>query len=515
MPRELQITDFFDIDSPLGKAESEPRAEFDFLLKKVLTLVKDVVFAHSVAFFWANRDKGHMVLESFVSDSSVFMRTKRFPMGHDLCSKISESGKPELLTEVNPLSEFEMLPYYDSPAHVKSFIGAPVFFSQGAVGAAAKPVAVLAADSIVAGAFGSETLILLGQFTKLLSGLINDYTQKYDLLIDSELLSAIERIDDRAKENFTLQNVTTALADESSKMVAMDYLSIVLFDDKRASWMVKKVLNRTHDEYVPVEQPIDFPHSIAAQTIKNNYHSMVDAQSTVSLPRYHTGENFGTNGAFLSLPISSANKCYGSLNVERREKVLFTPQDIRSLKILASQAAGLLEILYMNDLIDEYVIIDEKTGVCSKKYFTQRLDEELHRADDGGTDLSLLLVGVDHHNELHERFGRDGFDRVMGSLAKAIRSSVRSYDLVGRVDVNKFAVVLIRTTANEAYLWSEKIRKTVSGNVIELDGKNFSVTISAGVAGAQEGITRDELLNNAVAVLEKAVTAGGNAVRVY
>jgi diguanylate cyclase (GGDEF)-like protein len=516
MARELQITDFFDIDSPLSKGNAEPRAEFDFLLSKVLTLIKDVVFAHSVAFFWANRDKGQMVLESRVTDSNVFMGTKRFPMGHDLCSKVAESGTAELLTEVNPLSEFEMLPYYDSPAHVKSFVGVPVFFSQGAPGGSAvKPVAVVTVDSIVAGAFGSETVLLLGQFTKLLSGLVKDYTQKYDLLVDSEVLSSLVRMDEQVKEEFSVSGITGALAEESSKLVALDYLGIVLFDEKRGVWAVKKVLNRVHDAYVVVDQPIDFPQSLSGQTIRNNYHSMIDKSDAVPLPRYYKSEDFGRNGAFLSLPISSASKCYGCLNVERRERIYFTPQDIRVLKTLASQAASALEILFMNDLINEYVIVDEKTGVYSKKFFMQRLDEELQRSDDGETDVSLLLVGVDHADELLQRFGREGFDRVMNSLAKAVRASVRGYDLVGRVETNRFAVTLIRTTANEAYLWAEKIRKSVSANVIELDGKSFSITISVGVSGAIEGVSREEFLKNTLAVLEKAIAAGGNSVRVF
>ena len=61
-PRDFVVADFFDVDSPIYKGESEPRTEFDFLLNKVLTLIKDVLFAHSVAFFWANREKQQLVM---------------------------------------------------------------------------------------------------------------------------------------------------------------------------------------------------------------------------------------------------------------------------------------------------------------------------------------------------------------------------------------------------------------------------------------------------------------------
>ena len=76
--KEFQVSDFFDIDSNIFKGDSEPRTEFDFLLNKVLTAIKEVIFAHSVAFFWANREKQQMVMESRVTDSTKFISSRRF-----------------------------------------------------------------------------------------------------------------------------------------------------------------------------------------------------------------------------------------------------------------------------------------------------------------------------------------------------------------------------------------------------------------------------------------------------
>ena len=514
--REFQIADFFDLDAPVFNGDAEPRAEFDFLLGKVLSLVKDVVFAHSVAFFWANRDKQQMVLEGKVSDSTAFTSRRRFAIGHDLVSKVAINGKPELITNVNPDSEAELLPYYDAPAQIRSFVGVPVYFAADPAAVnASQPVAVIVADSTAEGSFGTETLMLLGQFTKLTTGLIKGYTEKYDLLLDSEVLASLQRMKERLRADFTYETITHQLSEESSKLVNFDYLSIVLYDEKKHLWMTKKVVNRMRDPYVAPEQTIDFPGSITGQTIKYNANTVADTTNLSGLPRYFKDEKIGTNGSFLSLPISSLNKCYGALNVERKEKFNFTAQDVEALSHLTMYTANALEVMYMNDIIREYVIIDDITGVYSRKFFFQRLEEELLRADDSNVDLSLLLVSVDRPHELSQRFGQDGFDRVMNSLAKMIRSSVRNYDIVGRIETNRFAVLLINTAANDAYLWSEKIRKNVAGHVIELDGKSFSITISVGVSGAVEGIKKNELLENAITVLHKAAAAGGNAVRVF
>jgi hypothetical protein len=128
---ESSIADFFDLDSDIFRSEAEPRSEFNFLLNKVLLSVRDVLFAHTTAFFWANRDKHQMVLEARATDSAKFMTTKRFAIGADIVSQVAESGKPQVLGRVNPSAEKELVTYYCSPENVKSLVAVPVYYLSG------------------------------------------------------------------------------------------------------------------------------------------------------------------------------------------------------------------------------------------------------------------------------------------------------------------------------------------------------------------------------------------------
>jgi len=514
--REFNTSDFFDIDSEIYKGEVEPRTEFDFLLNKVLGVIKEVLFAHSVAFFWANHDKNQMIMEAFVSDSSNCFTSRRFPIGDDLVSKVAQTGKPEFLSEINQLSEAELFCYYSSPVSVKSFVGVPVYFSRGNVEKLNQmPVAVLIADSKAQDEFGEETLTLLGRFTKLISALIKSYNDKYDLLIDVELMSSIRRLQERIRSNFALNSIVQALAEETSRLINWDFLTIVLYDEAKHAWVAKKVTNRAHEAYIVTEQAIDFPESVVGRTIKNNVHTLIDDIESSLIPRFYAEEQIEKKGSFTSVPITSFNKCYGAINIESRERFNFSRRDIDILYRLAENAASALEIFYMKEIINEYVIIDDMTGMYSKKFFLQRMEEELHRADDAGNELSLLFITIDKGDEITQRYGIDGFERVMLTLAKTIRASVRQYDLVGRFDTDRFGVLLIDTASSEAYLWAEKIRKAVSALAINIDGKSFSVTISIGVSGVLEGMKKEELIGNTVAVLNAATQAGGNVVRVF
>ncbi|MBI5020678.1 MAG: sensor domain-containing diguanylate cyclase [Ignavibacteriales bacterium] len=514
--RDFGIDDFFDVNSDIYKGDTEPRTEFDFLLNKVLMVIKEVLFAHTAAFFWANREKQQVVLEAFVSDSPGLFTSRRFSFGHDLVSNVAVTGKPEFISEINDLSERELFCYYSQSASVRSFVGVPVYFSRGSnIETPQMPVAVLIVDSKASDEFGPETLTLLGRFTKLLSALVKSYNDKYDLLLDIELMASIRRLQERIRSNFSLQTIVQALAEESSKLVNWDFLSIVLYDESKRAWVAKKIINRAHEGYIVTEQAIDFPESLAGKTIKNNISTTIDDLSAISLPRYYNEEKLDRRGSFVSVPISSLNKCYGAVNIESKEIFNFSRRDVDILSRLADNSASALEIFYMREIINEYVVIDDTTGMYAKKFLMQRIGEELQRADDLATELSLLLITVDRSEEISQRFGIDGFERVMLTLAKAIKTGVRPYDVVGRYDTDRFAIVFVNTAANEAFIWAEKIRKTIAGLVINLDGKSFSMTISVGVAGATEGMKKEELVGNTIAILNTASHTGGNVVRVF
>lgn len=211
----FQLSDFCDVEEDVFNREVGPKSEFGYLMKKVLTTVKEANFAHTVAYFWINRDKNQMVLESFVSESDKFTAHRRRELGTDVISQIAKTGKPQILSRVNIAGQLEMLGYYDGVEPIKTFIGVPVFYPK-AGGAAGEPVAVLVLDSMVEDAFGPETLAVLGQFTKLISALIKSYTDKYDLLLDSEVLRSITRMREQLKIDFGIYNIVRTLAEETS-----------------------------------------------------------------------------------------------------------------------------------------------------------------------------------------------------------------------------------------------------------------------------------------------------------
>ena len=511
---EFKLSDFLDVQEDVLLKDMGPKSEFSYLMKKVLTVVKEVTFGHTVALFWINGDKQQLVLDSYVTDSEWFTNHRRREIGSDLISQVARSGHPRILNAVNSAGQSDLLGYYQTTVPIQSFTAVPIFYPRDTV-KAEDPVAVLVIDCLGEDAFGPETMTMLGDYAKLISALIKSYTGKYDLLLDSEVLRSVTRIREQMKMEFSTHTIIRALAEETSRLVAWDYVSIVLFDESRKTWLIQFVMNRMNDSYVSISQEIDPNHSAVAGVIQSGVPKVIDDAAGLSLPRFYRAERIASEGAMMILPINSLSRCYGALVIESKDGKTYSESDVKVIQKLVDSASWGLEVSSLTDVVNNYVLLDEATGVATRKYFMERVHEEVQRANDFEADITLVMISIDGVNEHLGRYGKEGFDFVLQNVGRMLRSAIRPYDLVGRFDFNRFAILLVNTTANDAYLWAEKFRKNMASNVMNLDQKSFSVTVSVGVCGAVSDINDLELLENAGHVLSKAVEAGGNIVRVY
>jgi diguanylate cyclase (GGDEF)-like protein len=507
------LTEFFDLESEMFPSSSEPRSEFEFLLGRVLAAIKESLIAHTAAFFWVNFDKQQLVFQGRASDSQNLVTERKLPLGNDIVSQIARSGKPEFISHINPSSERDILYYYRDIDFVKSFIGVPVHYQGRESGRTV--VGVLAIDSKAEDAFGSETLTLLGQFTKLLTALIKGHTEKYDLLLDSELVLSIRKMHESMRENLDLRTIVQALIDHTKRLIGYDYFAVTMFNDDKRAWVVYRVDIADTGTYISPHQIINTDKSLVGTVLESNKHLLVDDLSTIEIPRFNDGEKIDSNGSILIAPISSFKKCYGTVSLERRDRSGYSARDIEVLYRLVENTAAALEILYMSELVDKYVIIDEATNVLKKSFFEQRCKDEIRRADDFGTDLTYVMLSIDSMQQILERFGKEGLDSAVYSFSKFLQGAVRQYDLIGRLDYNKFGVILLNTAASDGYLWAEKVRKNFASQVLKLNNKTTSITISSGVCGLTESMQFPVLTKQVTAALQKAVQSGGNTVKVY
>ncbi|MFN7956499.1 MAG: GGDEF domain-containing protein [bacterium] len=104
---------------------------------------------------------------------------------------------------------------------------------------------------------------------------------------------------------------------------------------------------------------------------------------------------------------------------------------------------------------------DPLTEVASRARLLELAESEVARAVRYRRPLSLLVVDVDHFKRVNDTYGHVEGDRVLRAIGRALRTSVRASDLVGRLGGEEFAVVLPESDARAAGELAERLRLAV------------------------------------------------------
>ncbi|MFZ4621386.1 MAG: sensor domain-containing diguanylate cyclase [Bacteroidota bacterium] len=514
MQSSFTADDFFEEKRAAAMSQAEPQSEFNNLLLKALQIVKEVCFAHSVTFFWVKSETKQLVIEGKITDSHAFTAERKIPLGMDIVSAIGMNGQPQMINNILPETERNVLSYYKNLQDIRSFIGVPVFYAGES---SSQPIGVLAVDSKAADAYGEETFAILSHVSKLISSMLISYTEKYDLFADVKLIEADATLKRKVSDHPPVSAVVNALSGELENLIAWESITIVLYDEGQRAWAVASTRVRGNDRFVSPKQLIDFNESVVGHSIRANLPQTVNLSTN---SRMIFNEHEGTSdvlkhGMMVVAPFSSGGKCFGAVVVSDRNANAYSKKDIAAIQYLASTIAPEFEITELNTILNEHIAVDELTGTLTKKYFTSRLHEELFRATEREEDLSLVFVTLHNAADIQQRYDLDGKDAALVHVARHLRASVRPYDVVARVDATTFGIVLADTIANDAFLWAEKLRMAIAGSVVSVGKKSFSISVTIGVSGASSKMTGDEIVKNVSHVLDLAKKAGGNIVRVF
>lgn len=485
--------------------EEEPRKEFDYLLSRVLMVIRSMMNARTAAFFWVNKEQHELVLETRITDVEELFRTKRkYALGLDIVSQIAKSGRPEILTEIKPSAQTDLIPYYNGPAGTTSFVGVPVFLNHTVIG-------VLCADSTQDDAYDEITIGSLGHFTKLISGLTQSYTGKYDLLQRSRALEALTQFRSMVnRPGTTMQQIASALVDSSASVVESQTIGVVLFDRQHDQWTIHNIMSALPGVEQLSGSAVNTENSLIAPTI---FRGVTNCVPTVAqgVLRFHEQEGALHNGFFVAVPLKSTTHCYGALFAEGNSAEL-SGRDVAILETIGEQTGILLEQIHVQKMLKKSALVDEASGLLNSGAFIQRLEEELVRASETNVPLVSVLVHIDRYSAVESSLNHGDREELFLHVLSVVRKYVRGYDVVGRVDENIIALAVTGTRDTEVQLWAERLRKEVAISVKEIHKKRYTVTVSIGIAKAIVGDNAESLLTNAGRAMELASAKTNNVV---
>ncbi len=138
------------------------------------------------------------------------------------------------------------------------------------------------------------------------------------------------------------------------------------------------------------------------------------------------------------------------------------------------------ELLKARDALALLARTDSLTGCLNRGAVLSRLDEELQRANRGGSSLAVGMIDVDHFKEINDTYGHPAGDQVLREVVVRSLAALRPYDVFGRLGGDEFLVVISVAGEEEARSAFERIRAAIAAEPVAVDAEQIPIKVSIG-----------------------------------
>jgi diguanylate cyclase (GGDEF)-like protein len=158
---------------------------------------------------------------------------------------------------------------------------------------------------------------------------------------------------------------------------------------------------------------------------------------------------------------------------------------------------------------------DRFTGLLNRAVFSEQLEREVAFGRREDSRFAVAMLDIDHFKKFNDTYGHAGGDEALRAVAKILRDSCRSTDVVARYGGEEFALILPGVMSARATDLLERFRRVIAVKPIHMPNRPqpASVTVSIGVAiWPDDGETPTEILRCADQRLYQAKEQGRDRV---
>lgn len=172
-----------------------------------------------------------------------------------------------------------------------------------------------------------------------------------------------------------------------------------------------------------------------------------------------------------------------------------------------------------NERLKILATVDGLTGIANRASLDRFVNRYWENSDYAATEISLLMIDVDHFKKFNDAFGHLEGDNTLVQVAKVLISTAEEEtSLVARYGGEEFCIVLPNTGSDQALKLANNVVASMRSLGIHhiYPTSSSVVTLSVGVATSTPGLLKspEDLVKKADAALYSAKRGGRNQAHV-
>src|SRR6185437_7284142 len=176
----------------------------------------------------------------------------------------------------------------------------------------------------------------------------------------------------------------------------------------------------------------------------------------------------GIAGFAVASPLYIEHDWAGSLQMFRSSAAAFTAEDARLLWILTLLAENQMARIRSLQQLMHLAYTDFLTGLRTRGYFEQALEQAVHGSFRHSAPCGLVLVDLDNFKAVNDTYGHPAGDSVLRQFASTLGHEMREVDTVARFGGDEFALILPDTGEDGVRLVLDRLRVSLQNTRFRL-----------------------------------------------
>ena len=153
---------------------------------------------------------------------------------------------------------------------------------------------------------------------------------------------------------------------------------------------------------------------------------------------------------------------------------------------------------------------DSLTGAWNRSAGVAILDRELARCAREHTEVTIILLDLDHFKKVNDRYGHSAGDAVLKHFTACVLRNLRTSDVLARYGGEEFLIIAPNCGMTEARVLTQRILHNLRSAALPVAQTFLHVTASAGVTAGSAPQSSQELIAVADRAMYRAKANGRN-----